>query len=32
MVQAVASGVFTSLDEARAAVDFGDDEPLSMEP
>jgi rhamnulokinase len=32
MVQAVASGVFTSLDEARAAVDFGGDEPLPMEP
>jgi rhamnulokinase len=32
MVQAVASGVFRSLDEARAAVDFGGDEPLPMEP
>ncbi len=32
MVQAVAAGTLRSLGEARAAVDFGGDEPILMEP
>jgi rhamnulokinase len=32
MVQAVAAGAFSSLDEARAAVDFAGDEPTLREP